>query len=265
MDLTPAFFELWREHRDLRYVDHVRDVFAQASPDEEWLAAARREARAREAQATLRLAGVEVGEEESLRTVLDSGITDGVGSVDTGAVLAYRDAHEAGLAAAAQQAAVTPALLDDLHARLCAGTPGGTDATTGAGLAELCDWIATARDPDDVHPVVAAAVAHIELLRLRRWEDGNGRLARLALLLLLSREGYDYLGLLAPSVHWSDPRKLPGQAAEELSPEQAETSPAVEHVVHVVERAVRDMANWVRAEASPGSVQAQWFAFPLQP
>jgi len=265
MDLTPAFFELWREHRDLKYVDHVRDVFDQALPDDEWLAAARREARAKEAYATLRLAGVGVGEEESLRTVLDSGITDGVGAVDTGAVLAYRDAHEAALAAAAEQAAVTPALLDGLHARLFAGTPGATDATTDAGLAELCDWMATAHDPDDVHPIVAAAVAHVELLRLRRWEDGNGRLARLALLLLLSREGYDYYGLLAPSVHWSDPRKLPSRPAEELPPEQAETHPAVEHIVHVVEHAVRDMVNWVRAEASPGSWQAELFAFPLQP
>jgi hypothetical protein len=66
-------------------------------------------------------------------------------------------------------------------------------------------------------------------------------------------------------VAWRDPRNPLDRPAEKLSPDQAETHPAVEHVVHDLARAVRDMVAWVRAEESPGSWQAILFDFPLQP
>ncbi len=100
---------------------------------------------------------------------------------------------------------------------------------------------------------------------MRRWADRNARLARVALLMLLTRDGYGYRGLLSPSVHWSDPRRLPGRPAEELPPQQAETHPAVEQVVAGVARALRDTVSWVRTEEAAGSLQAMLFAFPLQP
>jgi hypothetical protein len=113
--------------------------------------------------------------------------------------------------------------------------------------------------------VVVTALAHLELLRMRRWADGNARLARLTLLLLLDRSGYSYHELLAPSLAWRDPRKLPDQPAEQLSPEVAEIQPGVERVVHDLARAVRDMVAWVRAEEFPGTWQEMLFGFPLQP
>jgi Fic family protein len=260
MDLTPAFFDRWREHRELDYIDKVAEVFEESEPDETWLQGARRRAKAMEAHATLRLAGVQVGELEGVMAVLE-GQTEEVGSVDVTAVRAYAAAHDVAVAAARQKAAVTPALLDDLHARLCGD--GAPDSGTDRDLAALCDWLAA--PPEDLHPVVVTALAHLELLRLRRWQDGNARLARLALLLLLYREGYSYYELLTPSVAWRDPRKLPDQPAEQLPPEKAETHPGVEHVVHDVARAVRDMVAWVRAEEFPGSWQEMLFGFPLQP
>jgi hypothetical protein len=263
MDFTPAFFDRWREHRHLHYVDRVREVVDGADPDEGWLAGARRRARAKETVASLALAGVEVGEEEGVERVLDEGATDDVGPVDVAAVRAFASAYDAALAAAAAEAALTPALVDDLHSRICAGAGGAADTTTDHALAELCDWVAS--PPDRMHPVLVAAVAEVELLRLRRWGDGNARLARLVLLILLGRAGYGYRGLLAPSAGWRDPRRLPTQPAEELSPEQAETQKGVERAVADVAEAVRDMVAWVRAEANPGSWQAVLFDFPLQP
>lgn len=262
MDLTPAFFDRWREHRELQYVDKVREVFDQADPDEGWLQTARRRARAMETQASLRHSGFEVGEIEGVEAVLDDGATQDVGPVDVVAVRTYAAAYDVALAAAHQGAAVTPALLDDLHARICgsaAAHAGGTDKDLG----DLCDWLAS--PPGELHPVVVAALAHLELLRLRRYEDGNARVARLALLLLLDRDGYGYRDLLAPSVAWRDPGKPLDAPADELSPEAAETHPATERVVHDVATAVRDMVAWVRAEESPGTLPEMLFGFPVQP
>jgi len=262
MDLTPAFFDHWREHRDLDYLDRVREIFDQAGFDEPWLVRAQLRALVLEARATLRLAGIEV-EEETVRAVLGHPESGTAGPEAVAAVRAYGDAHLTALKAAVGQDPVTPALLDDLHARITRGEAVGAPAVTAAALAALCDWLAA--PPDDLHPVLTAVLAHLELLRLRRWSDGNARLARLALLMLLARDGYGYRRLPSPSVHWSDPRRLPAGPAEELQPDEAETHPAVEHVVHGLALSLRDTVNWVRAEESAGSIQAMAFGWPLQP
>ena len=44
--------------------------------------------------------------------------------------------------------------------------------------------------PDDLHPVVHAALAHLHLAKLHPFIDGNGRTARLLMNLLLERAGY---------------------------------------------------------------------------
>lgn len=262
MDLTPAFFDRWREHRELQYMDRVREIFDQADPDETWLESARRRARAMEAHATLGHSGFEIGEIEGVEAVLDEGATEGVGPVDALAVQTYAAAHDVAVAAAHRQSAITPALLADLQGRLCGGAA-SHGAAGGKELADLCDWLAA--PPDDLHPVVVAALAHLELLRIRPWADGNARVARLTLLLLLDRAGYGYRDLLAPSTSWHDPRKPLDTPADELPPDEAETHPATEQVVHDVATAVRDMVAWVRAEETPGTVPEMLFGFPLQP
>ncbi len=138
MDLTPAFFDRWREHRELDYLDRVREVFEKADFDAPWLEEAQLRALAHEAHATLRLSGIKA-DEETVKAVVDRGETEGFkGSAEAAAaVRAYGDAHRAAMAAAAEQAAVTPALLDDLHARLlgassccaCAAGPTATPAS----------------------------------------------------------------------------------------------------------------------------------------
>jgi Fic family protein len=279
MDLTPAFLDRWREHRDLDYLDRVRDVLDEAALDAGWLEKARHDALVREAAATLRHAGIAV-DDDAVRAVVDRGATPD--QADAGAITAYVAAHRAALAAAEQQAPITPALLDDWHATLSgarvAGAPATGDAASAApatrgdgtaspqtdgALAGLCAWLGA--PPHDLHAAVVAAVAHLELLRLRRWADGNARLARLLLLSLLVRAGHGYRGLLAPSTHWSDPRRLPDRPAQELSPGEAETLPAVEHVVHGIAQALRDVVVRARTEEGGGSLQAMAFGWPIQP
>ena len=257
MDLTPGFLDRWREHRDLQYLDHVRAVLDEALLDEPWLETARRRARALEAAATLRLAGVDTREPERVEAVLDGSLAG-----ELPEALWYASAHDLAMAAAEQQGAVTPALLADLHARLSGGREAGGESPRDGALAALCDRLVA---PSELHPAVTAAITHLELLRLRPWSDGNARTARLLLLLLLVREGYGYRGLLAPSTHWEDPRRLPDQPAVELPPEQAETDRAVERIVHNLHAAVRDMINRARAEEHTGSLASAAFGWPIQP
>jgi len=53
-------------------------------------------------------------------------------------------------------------------------------------MAELVDWLNT---PDDTHPLIRASMAHLHLVSIHPWPDGNGRMSRSLQTLLISREG----------------------------------------------------------------------------
>lgn len=52
------------------------------------------------------------------------------------------------------------------------------------------------------HPIVQAAVIQMQILCLRPFVDGNGRLARLLALLYLYKNGYDFRGMLVMDEYW---------------------------------------------------------------
>lgn len=64
----------------------------------------------------------------------------------------------------------------------------------GSRIAALCTWLNNAHA---LHPVVRAAIAHLEFVRIHPFMDGNGRSARLLETLLLAQFGWDARGLLA--------------------------------------------------------------------
>ncbi|MFI9407186.1 Fic family protein [Nocardia sp. NPDC052316] len=53
-------------------------------------------------------------------------------------------------------------------------------------MAELVDWLA---DTDEFHPLVRAAMAHLHLVSIHPWADGNGRMSRSLQTLMIAREG----------------------------------------------------------------------------
>ena len=61
-------------------------------------------------------------------------------------------------------------------------------------IAALCTWLDNATA---LHPVIRAAIAHLEFVRIHPFMDGNGRSARLLETLLLAQFGWDARGLLA--------------------------------------------------------------------
>jgi Fic family protein len=52
--------------------------------------------------------------------------------------------------------------------------------------AELVGWLNT---PDDAHPLIRAAMAHLHLVSIHPWADGNGRMSRSLQTLMIAREG----------------------------------------------------------------------------
>ncbi len=53
-------------------------------------------------------------------------------------------------------------------------------------MTELTEWLNT---PDDTHPLIRAAMAHLHLVSIHPWADGNGRMSRSLQTLLIAREG----------------------------------------------------------------------------
>ncbi|WP_280403856.1 Fic family protein [Nocardia brasiliensis] len=63
----------------------------------------------------------------------------------------------------------------------------GPDADTVPTLmAELVDWLNV---DDGTHPLVRAAMAHLQLVSIHPWADGNGRMSRSLQTLMIAREG----------------------------------------------------------------------------
>jgi Fic family protein len=54
------------------------------------------------------------------------------------------------------------------------------------GRAELVAWLNAG---DDAHPLIRAAMAHLHLVSIHPWSDGNGRMSRSLQTLMIAREG----------------------------------------------------------------------------
>lgn len=65
-------------------------------------------------------------------------------------------------------------------------------------LTLILDYLHKSND----HPVVQAAIIQMQIICLRSFMDGNGRLARLMALLYLYKNGYDFRGMLILEEYW---------------------------------------------------------------
>lgn len=63
-------------------------------------------------------------------------------------------------------------------------------------MADFLAWLAES-EQKEINPVVAAAVAHMEIAAIHPFNDGNGRTARAIATLLLYQRGYDFRRLFA--------------------------------------------------------------------
>ncbi|GGN57085.1 cell division protein Fic [Actinoplanes lobatus] len=74
---------------------------------------------------------------------------------------------------------------DPRDASIAAYTAPPADEVAGL-MGELVDWL---NSDDGSHPLVRAALAHLHLVSIHPWADGNGRMSRSLQTLLIAREG----------------------------------------------------------------------------
>lgn len=116
------------------------------------------------------------------------------------------------------------------------------DAEAVPGLmGELVDWLGS---DDGVHPLVRAAMAHLHLVSIHPWADGNGRMSRSLQTLMIAREGVlapEFSSIEAwlgrPGNTWEYYREL-GRRGSEYLPDQ-------------------DVSSWVRFNLVAYHQQAQ--------
>jgi Fic family protein len=114
-------------------------------------------------------------------------------------------------------------------------------AEVPALMTELVDWLNAS---DDTHALVRAAMAHLHLVSIHPWADGNGRMSRSLQTLLIAREGVlapEFSSIEAwlgrPGNTWEYYRSLASRGA--------------------TYRPAQDVASWVRFNLAAYHEQAQ--------
>jgi Fic family protein len=70
---------------------------------------------------------------------------------------------------------------------------------------QLLEWLAT--KSADVHPVIAAAIFHLQFVSIHPFADGNGRSTRILTMLYLSLRAYDFRSALVLDSYYSTDKK----------------------------------------------------------
>lgn len=185
----------------------------------------------REAQSTSALEGTYAPLEDVLAADVIEG---GARSAALNEVLNYVSAAENGFRWVSQQRQITAGLLCDLHRTLVDGTGADTGeagrirhiqvvigsrggrvtdarfipmppgATLDAAVGDLISWMQ--QPQSDLDPIIATALAHYQFETLHPFNDGNGRIGRLLIVLQLVNLGVLSEGLLSVSP-WFEQRR----------------------------------------------------------
>lgn len=196
-----ALAEIARLRRDLRsYVAEPR----------RWVGSVRRVLSARAIQGSNSIEGYDVSVEDALAAVQGEELTEASG-VDRQAVVSYRRAMTYVVQLADDQHfEYTPALIRSLHFMMTEysldASPGlwrpgpiwVRNDSTGEVVYEapenqeipglISELVTQLSSDDDPPPIVRAAMAHLNLVMIHPFRDGNGRMARCLQTLVLARE-----------------------------------------------------------------------------
>jgi Fic family protein len=134
-----------------------------------------------------------------------------------------------------------PVYVTDARDPSIAAYTGPDPEVVPALMTELVDWLNAA---DETHSLVRAAMAHLHLVSIHPWADGNGRMSRSLQTLMIAREGFlapEFSSIEAwlgrPGNTWEYYRELASRGAA-YRPEQ-------------------DVASWVRFNLVAYHEQAQ--------
>jgi Fic family protein len=180
-----------------------------------------------EAHHTTHIEGTHFSLEQSERLMAGENLP-GIDAEEIKELLNYRKAFDFALGYVFSQGPMTEGLLREVHRRLLegvrgnAGQPGEYRTTLepsktkeitstppaaselSALMAELVDWLQNERT---IPPILMAGIAQFQLMHIRPFLEGNGRVARLLSLLCLYRFGYDFKQLGTISKYYNRNRQ----------------------------------------------------------
>jgi Fic family protein len=203
--------------RRLGLLDERRvDLGARVSTATPWIGTLRRQVRAESAESSIAIEGFSVPAAE-ITALVAGQVAPDPEDADRTALIGYARAMEhVAIMAGDPGFRWYDRVMLDLHFDACASQrdrrpglwrdhPIGVTGTSGGGMAyvgpdaqevpklmgQVVTWLQ--KDDRDAHQVVRAAMAHLHLVSVHPFSDGNGRLARILQSLVLARDG-----LLAP-------------------------------------------------------------------
>ncbi len=80
---------------------------------------------------------------------------------------------------------------------------------------ELLDWLKRSKQ-EEVHPIIRAAILHLQFVTIHPFTDGNGRLARLLTQLQLYRDGWDFRKIIVLEDYYNRDRNSYYSAENEV-------------------------------------------------
>lgn len=82
-------------------------------------------------------------------------------------------------------------------------------------LNELLIWLSRA-DKEKLHPIIKAALFHLQFVTIHPFSDGNGRIARLLTTLILYRDGWDFRKIIVLEDYYNKDRMAYYNALNEI-------------------------------------------------
>ena len=121
-----------------------------------------------------------------------------------------------------------------------------TPEETPARMADLVAWYRRQKDKGDLHPLVLAATFHYEFVAIHPFDDGNGRMARLLLNLILMQAGYPPLVV-----------RLEQKGAYLLALEQADADNDLEPFIRLMGQSLFDSLKLITDDANGRPITVQ--------
>lgn len=136
----------------------------------------------------------------------------------------------------------------------------------------MADFIAWLKDSEkeETNPVIAAAIAHLEIAAIHPFNDGNGRTARALATLMLYRRGYDFRRLFALEDYYNTDRQAYYKAinvGKTYDERRADITSWLEYFVKGFKKEIDEVKNKILPLAArniDGKIKSQIYLTPDQ-
>lgn len=136
-------------------------------------------------------------------------------------------------------------------------------------MSEFVDWLAESKRKK-LNPVIAAAIAHMEVAAIHPFNDGNGRTARALATLILYERGYDFRRLFALEDYYNTDRPAYYNAinlGKTYEKQRVDITSWLEYFIKGFKQEIDDVKNKIlllSARKVNGKIKSQIYLSPEQ-